>query len=249
MELMNYLGVLKKRLWLIVVFVVIATATTGYYTNRYYHPIYQASTKLIVNKTIENGGVEQMDFTAVASNIRLIDTYKEIIKSSAIMSKVVEQYPELNLTSTELVQRVNVNSVNQTQIMLVSFVDTSYERAAKVVNAVSKVFQTEIRNIMKIDNVALLNEASLTDSPGVINNPVNQNILFSFILSLLFAIGIAFLLEYMDDTLKNEEDIRSVLDIPVLATVAMVHKKDMQTKKRRKGSKQIGEGAYAAANQ
>ncbi|MNW06992.1 hypothetical protein D3C71_2034990 [compost metagenome] len=52
--------------------------------------------------------------------------------------------------------------------------------------------------------------------------------LLSFIIALLFSVGLVFLLEYMDDTIKTEDDILKVFDVPVLASVTAIEKKDMK---------------------
>jgi capsular polysaccharide biosynthesis protein len=46
------------------------------------------------------------------------------------------------------------------------------------------------------------------------------------------AVGLAFLLEYLDTTMKTEEDIEAVLDIPILGVIAtMDEKSGMNSKK------------------
>lgn len=229
MELKNYWRAVKKRLWLILLCVAAATATTAFYTFDRYTPQYQASSKLVINQTFSNdSGVEIMDTGAMNNNIRLIETYKEIIRSSAIMEKVVAKYPELNATSDELIRTVNVYSVNNTQIMMISASGLAYERTAKIVNGVSEVFRSEIPRIMKINNVTLLTEAPMLNNPQPVNSPAISNMLLSFIIALLFSVGLVFLLEYMDDTIKTEDDILKVFDVPVLATVTAIEKKDMK---------------------
>lgn len=249
MELKNYWRAVKKRLWLILVCVAISTAITGYYTYSTYRPFYQASAKLIVNNTFSNeAGVEQMDTGAIQSNVRLIETYKEIIKSTAIMNKVVEQYPEVAALPDELIRLVNVYSINNTQIMVISVTGADYERSAQIVNAVSTVFRAELPQLMKINNLTLLTEAPMISDPQPFNLPATSNMVLSFIISLLFSVGIIFLLEYMDDTIKTEDDIYKVFEAPILASVMMIEKKDMQARSRAQKKIKAGEAQYVAAN-
>lgn len=235
MELKDLLRMVRKRLWLIVSFILIATLTTAVYSSRNYQPIYGASTKLIVNKTVdpEQIGKEQMDLGAIGMNIRLINTYTEIIKTPAIMDKVVQRYPDLSLTAEDLTSMVQVSALNETQVMTLSTWDTSYERAAKVVNAVTEVFQAEIPKIMKVDNVTILHMAQTKENPQPLNQKTNQYVMISFAASLLIALGICFLLEFIDDTLKKEEDVRRIFGVPGLAVVSKY-----KPAGKRKGSKQ-----------
>jgi capsular polysaccharide biosynthesis protein len=246
--MMEYLKIIKKRLWLIVLCVLISTITTVLYSYDHYKPVYQASTKLIVNKTTDQGqlGKEQMDLGAISTNIGLINTYKEIIKTPAIMDKVVQRYPDLDLTADQLSLIINVSALNGTQVMTVVAADYSYERAANIVNAVSEVFKAEIPKIMKVDNVTILNVAKMDAQPLALNQKPTQKIIISFAVSLIFAIGITFLLEFLDDTLKKEEDIQLILGLPTFAVIPAMKEKELKSPRKKKTSRdQVGEAPYA----
>ena len=47
----------------------------------------------------------------------------------------------------------------------------------------------------------------------------------------MMGLGIAFVLEYLDDTIKSEEDVREFLDIPTLAMITRVSEEDKQSSK------------------
>ena len=70
-------------------------------------------------------------------------------------------------------------------------------------NAVSKVFQQEVRRLMKLDNLSVLNWADATKQPGAISPHPTTNIMITFILSMIVGIGIAFVLDLLDNTVKN----------------------------------------------
>lgn len=250
MELIQILKILKKRMRLILLCVLVSSLTTALFSFYYVKPVFEASTKLIVNKSSDNPAVQgQLTWDNVNVNIKLIDTYKEIIKTPAIMNKVVEKYPDLNMTAEQVIRKVKVNAVNNTQVMTVEVRDQSYEKAANIANAVSTVFQEEIPNIMKVDNVAILNEAISKDSPAPVQpNPI-LNIAISFLVSLMAAVGISLLLEYLDDTVKTEEDVAEILGLPTLAAILQIKDADLSHQSAATSkSKLRGEAPYAAAN-
>jgi len=245
LELKDYLVILKKRIWMIVSVVLLACVASGTISMFLLNPVYQASTKLIVNKSNDAVGLEQLDINSVNLNIRLIDTYKEVIKTPAIMNAVVEGHPELGLDAKELISKVQVSSVNNTQVMTLVVEDESYERAAKIVNAVSAVFQREISNIMSVDNVSILNEADVNDTPAPVRPNVKLNIAIAFVVSLMVAVGIAFLLEYLDDTIKTEKDIEQVLGLPPLALVAKTTDEDFKSNGSKSSTREVTESRAA----
>jgi capsular polysaccharide biosynthesis protein len=246
-NLKEYFMIIKKRLWLIVICVLLPTILTAMYSNKNYQPIYQASTKLIVNKTIEQDqlGNVQIDYGAIGVNIALMNTFKEIIRTPAIMDKVVQRYPDLNVSTEQLISIVNVSNLNETQVMTIVARHYSHEKAVKIANAVSDVFQMEIPKIMKVDNITILNRAKIQDNPAPVNQKSNQYIILSFVASLTVVVGIIFLLEALDDTLKTDEDIRLVLEVSALAFIPQMKVKELSTDKRIKSRKKAGETPYA----
>ncbi|MCM3630334.1 Wzz/FepE/Etk N-terminal domain-containing protein [Paenibacillus glycanilyticus] len=229
LDLREYFLIVRKRLTLIVIFVLVCTVAAGVYTKLFKDPIYEASTKIIVNRTTESLSVGALDINAINSNIKMIETYKEVIKTPAILGKVAEKYPQLGLSSKELVKKIKVSSVNDTQVMTLAVEDESYRKAAEIVNAISIVFQQEIPNIFQVENVSILNEALVDDQPAPISPNVTLNIIIAFVVSLMIAVGIAFLLEYMDDTIKTEADVERYLGQATLAMVARVDPSEFQT--------------------
>ncbi|TJY42768.1 lipopolysaccharide biosynthesis protein [Cohnella pontilimi] len=228
MELIQYWKIIRKRWWLPALLVFISCLTTGFYTYFAIQPVYEASTKLIVNKSDSAADLGKIDLGTINSNIQLIKTYKEVIKTPRIMNKVISTYPDLKLTSDDLIQKISVNSVNDTQVMTVVARDESYARAAKITNAVSHVFQKEIPTLMKVDNVSILNEADTKAAPAPVSPNLKLNLAISFVLALMLGMGIIFLLEYLDDTLKTEQEVREFLDLPTLSMIPKMNEQDLK---------------------
>ncbi len=229
LELKDYLKIIRKRIWLIVSFVLLSSIASGVVSLFFLTPIYEASTKLIVNKTEETVGLNQLDLNSVNLNLRLIDTYKEIIKTPAIMNAVATENPQFGMSAEELIKKVRVSSVNNTQVMTLIVEDPSYQRAADIVNAISLVFQREIPNIMSVDNVSILNEAAVNGLQSPIRPNVSLNVAIAFVVSLMLVLGIVLLLEYLDDTIKSERDIEQLLELPTLTIVARMQDDDFPT--------------------
>ncbi|MDD9266229.1 YveK family protein [Paenibacillus sp. GCM10023248] len=248
LDLRDYFKILRKRAWMIAVIVLLATVTTTVVNYLFLRPIYEASTKLIVNKSSDQVGVSQVDINTVNLNIRLIETYKEIIRTPRVMDKVVADYPDLKISTEQLVNKVKVSSVNNTQVMTLVVQDPSYERAAKIVNAVSIVFQSEIPKIMKVDNISLLNEAKDMEQPIQVKPNKNLNIAISFVVSLMIALGITFLLEYLDDKLKTEEEVMQYLGLPTLSMITKMRPEDLQNQSKQTKEQRVGEPSHVKLN-
>lgn len=154
------------------------------------------------------------------------------------------------MTGNQIGQSIRASTANESQVMNLTASGLSPDKAAKTVNAVAKVFKTQIPVIMKVDNVTILSEAKPADSSKPINvNPI-INILISFIVGLLLAVGFVFLLEYLDDTMKTEEELEKELNLPALAVISKIRKDEIRSSKHSSTSqKQVGDGQYVTINQ
>jgi capsular polysaccharide biosynthesis protein len=227
LELKQYGLIVKRRLLLIALIVAVCCLSVGLYSAYFTKPEYEASAKLIVNQYKDSSSLlTSIDVGSINSTIGLIKTYKEIIRTPRIMKKVAYDYPLLKMSYGELIGKVSVSSVNETQVMSVSVRDVSYVKAAQAANAVADVFQKSVPLLMKVDNVSVLDYADPKEKHGPVAPNVKLNIIAAFLLSLMLGVGLAFLLDYLDDTIKTEEDIESLLGVPVLISVPSFKESD-----------------------
>lgn len=248
-ELRQYLTVVQKKLGLIASIVLLASVVTGLVSYYLINPLYEASSKIIVNKSTDIQGRDNLNYDSIRTNALLIKTYKEIILTPAILDSVVAKYPDLGLTSAELMDMILVSSTVDTQVMNISIRSFSAENAAKTVNAVSEVFKNTIPFIMKVDNVVILSEAKPEDNQGPVSPNIIMNVAIAFALSLMSAIGLVFLLDYLDDSIQSEVDIEQYLGLPTLAIISKVKPEDLQSKAPSKSHRKVGDTVYANANQ
>ncbi|MCR2803280.1 YveK family protein [Paenibacillus soyae] len=227
MELKHYWNIVQKRLLYIALLIIVVCTAVGIYSFSFIKPQFVASSTLIVNDFKDSAELlPSIDPGSITSTIGLIKTYKEIVKTPSMMKKVLAEHPELARSYSELSGKVTVGSVNETQIMIITAREDSYEKAANVANAVATVFQKSVPELMKVDNVAVLDLADPSEQRGpVAPNPI-MNIAVAFILSAMAGIGLAFLLEHLDETVKNEEDVEMLLGAPVLASIPRFKKSD-----------------------
>ena len=248
MELKRFYHILRKRMVLISLIVIAACVLTGIKSFLYTEDVYRANAKLIVSQSFDIEGTQVMNVSLIQSNIMLINSYIEIIHSSAILNKVVEKYPDLQATPGEINSKISVSNANDSQVMNLTVVDSSYRRAAEIANAVAVVFKENIPAIMHVDNVTILSEADTAANASPVNsNPVLM-VIISFIVSLMLAVGLVFLLDYLDDTVKTEADVVQTLGLPMLSYISKINKSEMKIRRSR-GIKQKAGEAYAAAKQ
>ncbi len=154
----------------------------------------------------------------IRTNVELINTYNVLIKSPAILDKVIEE-AGLTDTYTQLNERISVGSEGDSQVVTIKAQHPNPGIAAQIANTTASVFQREVVTLMNVDNVSILAEAQVSDNPSPIAPNPTLNMMIAFVVGLMLAVGLAFLLEFLDKTIKTEKDIDE-LGLPLLGTVA-----------------------------
>jgi capsular polysaccharide biosynthesis protein len=205
---------LKKRLGLILIITLVATMTSGIVSYFFLTPIYQASTQLLVNQ--KKTDQQAYNYNEVQTNLQLINTYSVIIQSPTILDKVKEQ---LNL---EEIGDIAVVSESNSQVVSITVEDPSPVMAADIANTIANVFTKEIVTIMSVDNVSILSKAEVPDQPNPIKPRPALNMAIALVVGAMIGVGLAFLLEYLDNTIKTEQDIEKILELPVLGAITVI---------------------------
>ncbi|WP_216830632.1 YveK family protein [Alkalihalobacterium elongatum] len=221
---------MKKRIKLLIILPMIAVVVSGLVSYLVLTPIYQSSTQILVNQSKTD--MQNLTQADLRTNIELINTYNVIMKSPAILDKVIAEL-DLNRSYGALNSSVTVGSAQNSQVVAITVQDEDPVMAAQIANTIASVFQREIVNIMNVDNVSILSEAQPSSGPVKPNPTLNMAI--AFVVGLMTAAGLAFLLEYLDTTIKTEQDIESVLGLPVIGAVSQMEEVTLkQPKKNRK---------------
>jgi capsular polysaccharide biosynthesis protein len=223
-SLKELLETLKKRLLLIISITLIAAIVSGVVSYFFLTPIYQASTQILVNQAKTD---QAFDYYQVETNLQLINTYNVIIKSPVILDKVAEEL-DLDMTGTQLSEMITVGSEKESQVVNLSVQNTDPKVAAQIANKTAEVFKKEIVNIMKIDNISVLSKADVTENPSPIKPQPLLNVAIAIVVGLMAGVGIAFLLEYFNNTIKNEQDIEKILGLPILGVIATIDDEKME---------------------
>ncbi|MGG0739339.1 YveK family protein [Niallia taxi] len=210
---------LKKRITLIISITLIAMIISGVVSYFIITPEYKSSTQILVNQAKDSESMYSQN--EVQTNIQLINTYSIIIKSAAILNEVRNELG-LDMSVAELNSKISVESEQNTQVMTVSVTDSNPVVALEIANKTGSVFEEQIKKLMNIDNVNILPLADDQENQSPISPKPFLNIAIAAVLGGIIGISLAFLLEYLDSTVKTEQDIEKLLKLPVLGAITTI---------------------------
>ncbi|WP_302632293.1 YveK family protein [uncultured Clostridium sp.] len=206
----------KKRWKIIALCTLIATLVSGIFTFFIIAPTYEASTKVFIGK--EESSVENYNYNDITMYQKLLKTYSELIKTKDLINRSITN-SEYELEVEDVLNNVSVTTVADTQMIQIAYKSTSPNIAKNMLENITNEFITTAQELVPNGNVRVLETVELPEEPVAPNK--KMNIAIAFILGMMVGLGIVFLLEYLDNTYKNKEQLEKDLDIPVLGVIPM----------------------------
>ena len=206
----------KKRWKIIALTTVLATLVSGIFSFFVISPTYEASTKIFIGK--EGAESEGYNSSDVSMYQNLIKTYSELIKNKDLVNQAIDN-SQYDLSVNNVLNGITVNTLTGTQILQISYQSKSPSIAKNILESITNEFITKAEELVPNGNVKILESVELPKNPVAPNK--TMNIAIAFILGMMVGFGIVFLLEYLDNTYKNKEQLEKDLDIPVLGVIPM----------------------------
>ncbi len=184
-------------------------------------PLYKSYTTVILGGS-EKEKDDALTQNDVNLNKNLVDTYAEVVKSRRVLEQVIANL-NLNTSYEGLERKISVTSVNNTEIIKIIVIAEDSDTAKKIADTTAKFFTKEITVLYKLNNVSVLDNAVVSNTPYNIN--YKKFIIMSILIGLTVSLGIIFIIYYFDRTIKSVEMVEKITGLPILGTVQETKKK------------------------
>ncbi len=138
MELKQYLTILWRWAWLILIGTLLAAAT-AYIASLFIRPVYAASTTLLINQAPSD---KVTDYNALITSERLARTYVEMLTTRPVLDEAIQTL-NLGLTSESLAAMVKVTYVRDTQLISVEVENEDPALAANLADLIPEIFRRQ----------------------------------------------------------------------------------------------------------
>ncbi|PFJ08231.1 lipopolysaccharide biosynthesis protein [Bacillus cereus] len=223
-NLKHLFTIIRKRIWIILLFTTLTTVSGAMYSIYVKTPLYASSARVIVQ-----------------ANAETMNTLKAMVNEPVILEKVAAEL-NINRSAGALSGQISTESVQGSQIMRINVVDIDPVLAHKIANTTAAVYKKEVANILNFNNVSILPEDPVQKNYMPININHFKTILIAFSIGMVLSIGFIFLLDSLDERIKSERRIEQLLDVPVLGGISKMNRKNVKDKFSKKNTVLLGEG-------
>ena len=233
-DLVELLGVLLSRAFLIISAGLFFALAGMFYSRFVMHPVYESTTKIYILNREDNQTVTYSD---VQISTQLTHDYAELIKSRRVLEEVIQRLHMIDVGYETLNSALSVDTPSNTRIMAITVRDRDPLMAMKIANCIREVASEHIMGVMDIDAINVAETANVPTrkaGPSVFKWTAITG--FLGVASVAFFVILRYLL---DDTIKSNDDVEKYLGVSTLALIPVIteesaRKKTSKSKKKTK---------------
>jgi capsular exopolysaccharide synthesis family protein len=145
--------------------------------------------------------LQELEMDLAAQKVHLVQINKEIDSHNSLLVSI----PELELVESQLNLRISASQELYSSLL-------------------QYLYQIGIVESMTLSNMRLIETARQPDEDDPVSPNVALNIIFGSFLGLVFGLGLAFIFDYLDSTIKTPQDVRGHGGFKLLATLPVFSK-------------------------
>ena len=221
-DLLELAGVLWRKVWAIVMCLVIGAVIAGGYTKLMITTQYTATSMIyILGQTTSITSVTDLQIRS-----ELTADFTIMAKSRPVIEGVIDDL-NLDMTYEQLESEISLENPTDSHILKIHVTDTDPEFAKKISNAMADSVADNISSVMATDKPSIAEKAVTPKAPSSPN--LLKNTAMGGLIGAVLAIAVIVVMYLMDDTIKTEEDVRKYLQLNTLAEIPMEKKNRRKT--------------------
>ncbi|NJD60870.1 MAG: hypothetical protein C3F13_17900 [Anaerolineales bacterium] len=222
MELISFLKIFLKRWWIIVLIFLVTVGSTAIFTWRQ-NPTYSVTTTFVVSpsSTIFSDPRSFLSgLDVLGGRVSVANTYSDIATSRRIKNDTIDALG-LNPVQAETLD-VGSKILAGTNVI---YITVEGPDPSLITTFANKLGETTVKYVEELYGVYDLKILDLAEIPVFPIKPNwKLNLALAAVLSLAVGMGISFLVEYMDDTLREPDEISQLFQAPLIGFIPVMSK-------------------------
>jgi capsular polysaccharide biosynthesis protein len=212
------LQIIRRRIWFITLITgLFVGAAMGF--SLLQTPVYEAKIKILVGLQRDGGDVPLNLGGDIAGLQQITLTMAEAVDTRPVAEAVTH---ELNLQESpeNLLEDLSAKQMPNTQFIEVSYKDTNPRQAQRIVNGIGQEFSEQVLDVSPSANAvtATVWERAITPQAPVSPKPL-LNVLLALVVGGMLGLGLAFLLEHLDDRWRSPQEAEQIFGVPALGVI------------------------------
>ena len=238
LDLKELLQVFWEKKISIILIVAIFIVIGVIYTFGFVEPEYQSVTSLLLaTNSSSNSQTPSTSITTsdVTLNSNLVETYSDLVGSHSVLRTVLSNLAIDQSLEESIKKNVAVTAKDGTEVINITVTNADPVMAQKIANEIAKVFMERIKEWYGIENLHVVDEAEVNNTPSNINHP-RDIVIFGaagFVLALLYVL----IANMLDTTIKSAQDIEKIAGYTVLASIPVYDLSSDNKKRGKRGGK------------
>lgn len=220
--LRQYLQILKRQAWIVVLVPVVALAATFVLLDSR-DAVYRASTTLVVGTRARTDLPPQLGTSGVTRTMR------NLLESDLIARQVIRTY-RLNMSVEEFRKKLKVEVLPDTSVINVKYDSTNAPLALAVIKEINRLFTQQVGNTLGTETPGRPGRPGSFrlvvrpfDPPHIEPEPIQRNaltsLLFAGLAGLVLGIVLAVAREALDSRIRDRRDAELWIGAPVLGAL------------------------------
>jgi capsular polysaccharide biosynthesis protein len=181
--------------------------------------MYEASTTILIGQEEGKNAGDPNLHSKVEGLQALAPVMTEAIDSRRVAEATIRRL-NLRVTPANFVKNLSAEQVSDTPFIKVKYKSPSPGEAQNVANTVAEVLPDQIANmdVSAGPITATVWERAVVPSDPVSPSPL-RNGFVALVLGLVFGVGLALLLEYLDESWRSPQEVEQVAGVPTYALI------------------------------
>lgn len=210
---------LIRRLWMIIIAMVICGVIAFSYAAFIVTPMYEASVLMYVNNSSFSVGSTSFSISSseISAAKSLVDTYLVILETRLTLNEVIE-VGELDCTYEELCEMISAESVNDTEVFSVTVTSDDPLDAEHIANTIARVLPDKIAGVVEGSSVSIVDYAVVPAEK--VSPSISLYAIVGLVVGLVASCVVIAVIEMLDSQIRSENYLlENFANIPLLTVV------------------------------
>ncbi|MEG1311468.1 MAG: Wzz/FepE/Etk N-terminal domain-containing protein [Romboutsia sp.] len=210
-DISEIFSLFKKKFWIIIMVTIITTGLTVYKASKMVSR-YQGSMTIFIGKS--DNILDYYEEKEILYYSEFMNIFNEVIRTNGFLDDSLQKN-SINKSSDEVSSGISITASEKSPIFKISYTSFKNEKIEDILNMISNEFSSYIQSIVPETKPKVIDEARV----ATITPNKSKLIIVGFGIGLILSIGLIFVLDYLDDTVKSKDRLEKILPIPAIGEI------------------------------